>query len=93
MELRESLLSFYLQQRKEQQVPLSVDSTQYFWELALVRSLQVLGAYGFRGYLQGKEHFIESIPFALNNLSMILHRCSLIHKLPYLNKLLKHLTT
>ncbi len=35
---------------------------------ALFRTLQVLGAYGFRGILEQKSHFITSIPPAIDNL-------------------------
>ena len=38
----------------------------------LFRTLQVLGAYGFRGLVEGKAHFIESIPGAIRNLSELL---------------------
>lgn len=37
--------------------------------LALFRTMQVLGAYGFRGLVQKRAHFIESIQPALDNLS------------------------
>lgn len=41
-------------------------------ELVLFRTLQVLGAYGFRGLVQQRAHFILSIPGALRNLRELL---------------------
>lgn len=41
-------------------------------QFVLFRTLQVLGAYGFRGYFEKKPHFMQSVPFAINNLRTLL---------------------
>ena len=63
----------------------------------LFRTLQVLGAYGFRGYFEQKRHFIESIPPAIDNLRHLLGLHPSPFTLqpfpyPYLIDLLKRLT-
>jgi hypothetical protein len=57
----------------------------------LFRTLQVLGAYGFRGYFEQKKHFIESIPPAIQNLRELLASSTQWHY-PYLMEILRQLT-
>lgn len=66
----------------------------YFFEqlrhFVLFRTLQVLGAYGFRGYFERKPHFLQSIPFAIENLSQLL--VQEFTEYPYLCSVLQRLT-
>lgn len=55
----------------------------------LFRTLQVLGAYGFRGYFEKKPHFMQSVPFAIANLRALLKEE--YTEYPYLNEMLNHL--
>ncbi len=57
----------------------------------LFRTLQVLGAYGFRGYFEKKPHFLASVPYALDNLRTLLH--TPFKDYPYLNGILSKLTS
>ena len=70
---REQMIEAYLDELKRLQPSLAEQA----WRAALphfvlLRTLQVLGAYGYRGYFERKQHFLESIPLALQNLRDIL---------------------
>ncbi len=70
-ELRKRLLKFYFAQLTEKHgVP-----EEKLWEslpqFVYLRLFQVLGAYGFRGLIQRKSHFLQSIPYALNELETL----------------------
>ena len=57
----------------------------------LFRTLQVLGAYGFRGYFERKQHFIESIPQAISNLKELLDAGVGAKEYPYLLRVLSEM--
>jgi len=54
----------------------------------LIRLLQVLGAYGFRGLFERKAQFLTSIPLALNNLKWFFENQSLGIAVPEFSKVL-----
>lgn len=54
----------------------------------LIRMLQTLGAYGFRGLFERKPHFIASIPYALRQLKWFLQNKKIPIRLPELQKVL-----
>ena len=54
--------------------------------------MQAMGAYGFRGFYEKKLHFLASIPYALDNLKLLLEEWNSTVKLPALLPLLEALT-
>ncbi|MGB6387067.1 MAG: RNase adapter RapZ [Terriglobales bacterium] len=57
---------------------------QFYYAYVYVRIMQALGAYGFRGFYERKEHFLQSVPYALRNLRWLLHNVELPIALPTL---------
>ncbi len=89
-DLREELVEVYLE---ELQKYMLVDREVFFETLkhfVLFRTMQVLGAYGFRGYFEKKPHFLQSIPFAIDNLRQLLKHAS--EDYPYLIEVLQQMT-
>ena len=67
--LREKLIDAYLEELRFLQPSLVEPQwREMLPHFVLFRTLQVLGAYGYRGYFERKPHFLESIPMALKNL-------------------------
>ena len=58
----------------------------------LFRTMQVLGAYGFRGYFEKKPHFLQSVPFAIDNLRKLIQE-EPFTEYPYIQQLLEELTS
>jgi aminoglycoside/choline kinase family phosphotransferase len=62
---------------------------QFYYAYVYVRIMQALGAYGFRGFYERKEHFLQSVPYALRNLRWLLHNVELPIALPTLTEAFK----
>jgi aminoglycoside/choline kinase family phosphotransferase len=57
---------------------------QHYYAYVYVRTMQALGAYGFRGFYERKPLFLQSVPYALKNVRWLLHNASLPIALPAL---------
>jgi hypothetical protein len=86
-QMRDELLEYYLEQLDVNKMPGGQVFLKFFPAFVLIRILQALGAYGFRGYYQKKQHFLQSIPYALRNLELLMRK-PLNVKLPELMKVL-----
>jgi aminoglycoside/choline kinase family phosphotransferase len=74
---REHLLDHYISSLKKK---IQIDENefrQYYYGYVLIRIMQAMGAYGFRGYYEKKVHFLKSIPFAVVNLQWIVENIKL----------------
>ena len=72
----------------EQPIDKDVFRSQYNGYV-LIRLLQVLGAYGFRGLFERKAHFLTSIPLALQNLKWFVAHHNVGIALPEIKKILE----
>ena len=88
---KNNLLNDYMNAFEEgvgQPIDRSIFHTQYNGYV-LIRLLQVLGAYGFRGLFERKAHFLTSIPMALKNLKDFISNQNLGIALPEFKKVLE----
>lgn len=89
-ELREEMIDTYISEASKFTDINPAEFRQTLHHFVVFRTMQVLGAYGFRGLLERKAHFIESIPYALNNLQTLFKHH--LNEYPYLSKVLVQLS-
>ncbi len=87
--IRNELLEFYLDELDNFKTTDRTEFKAYYTGYVLIRIMQAMGAYGFRGFYEKKEHFLKSIPFALENLKYILQNNNITIALPELLKVLE----
>ncbi|MBR6963927.1 MAG: phosphotransferase [Prevotella sp.] len=98
---RELIYEYYNALKLYTEVPSKHHFVDRLSLFVLFRTLQVLGAYGFRGYFERKKHFIDSIPPAIQNLRELIGAdgaqpsalsSHLQHQYPYMVDMLRRLT-
>ena len=90
--LKEELIETYREALKQY---VDIPKDVFYKKLrlfVLFRTMQVLGAYGFRGYFEKKPHFLQSVPFAIDNLRKLIQEQP-FEEYPYIQHLLEELTT
>jgi aminoglycoside/choline kinase family phosphotransferase len=87
--IREELLEYYMEQIKTYQTIDTEKFKEYYYGYVLIRIMQAMGAYGFRGFYEKKSHFLQSIPYALQNLAWIIQNVKLPIQIPVLNEVFK----
>ncbi|MFY7899371.1 MAG: RapZ C-terminal domain-containing protein [Chitinophagaceae bacterium] len=93
-EWKDSLLEYYIDEA-DKLLPKPIDRITFVSQYngyVLIRLLQVLGAYGFRGLFERKAHFLASIPLALRSVQFFLENKRIGIVTPEFDRLL-HLMT
>jgi aminoglycoside/choline kinase family phosphotransferase len=89
--VREEILSHYLNALEEY---LPVDRElfrEHYRGYVLVRILQAMGAYGYRGFFERKPRFLQSVPPAVDNIERLLKGPLLPIRIPELKGVLERI--
>ena len=90
-EVREELLEHYIAGLSNYP---SVDAEKFresYYAYVLIRIMQAMGAFGFRGFYEKKIHFLQSIPYALNDLKWMLDNVTFPIEIPTLLRVFRNL--
>lgn len=88
-DIRKTLLNRYLDVLKKH-IDINTDTfKEYFNSYSLIRIMQAMGAYGYRGYFERKKHFLQSIPYAIENLKYLIENTKVLCSLPEMKKVLQ----
>ncbi len=90
--VREELIEEYLNSLAKIYPVNRKEFKQYFYGYVLIRMMQAMGAYGFRGFYEKKAHFLKSIPFALKNLRIVMGKIDIPVQLTELYNVLNSLS-
>lgn len=89
-DFKNEMLEFYIQQFENKEIQHQLKNSVK--PIQLMRFLQVLGAYGFRGLIQRKQHFIASIEKGIENITEFAQTWENMKDYPELEKVIKQLS-
>jgi aminoglycoside/choline kinase family phosphotransferase len=85
---REALLDHYLSSLGAWHDIDEKKFREYYYDFVLIRLLQAMGAFGFRGFYEKKPQFLQSIPYAIKTMDELLKKNIPEDRFPYLVKVL-----
>jgi aminoglycoside/choline kinase family phosphotransferase len=89
-DVRERILGHYLDVLSEHR-PVDRDAfREHYRGFVLIRIMQAMGAYGYRGFFERKPRFLLSVPYAAENVAQVLEE-GLPLELPEVERAFRHI--
>lgn len=92
-DIRSKLYSHYIDELNKIIPGKQVIFEKYYYNFVYFRLMQVMGAYGFRGIVQRKAHFLQSIPMAIWALKKLLQENPIFDDLKELSKVFNQIVS
>jgi aminoglycoside/choline kinase family phosphotransferase len=90
-DFKQEMLEFYIQQFENPETKIQLKDA--VMPIQMMRFLQVLGAYGFRGLIQRKQHFMASLEKGIQNITQFANSWEQMKNYPELEKVIQQLTS
>lgn len=88
-DFKNKMLKFYIHQFENKEIQIQLENSVK--PIQMMRFLQVLGAYGFRGLIQRKQHFVTSIDKGIQNIATFSENWEEMKYYPELGKVIQQL--
>jgi aminoglycoside/choline kinase family phosphotransferase len=90
-DFKNEMLDYYIMQFKNEEIKTKLKNSVK--PIQMMRFLQVLGAYGFRGLIQRKQHFIVSLEKGIHNITQFAASWEQMQDYPELKKVIEQLSS
>lgn len=90
---RGELLNHYIATAADHGLTQADQFIALYYDFVLIRVMQALATYGFRGGVEKKPLFLQSMPYAINNLKWLASESLLPKNIPYLHQLIEGIAT
>ncbi|WP_343639747.1 MULTISPECIES: phosphotransferase [Chryseobacterium] len=90
-DFKQEMLQYYIEQFEDPETKVQLRNA--VMPVQMMRFLQVLGAYGFRGLIQRKQHFIASLEQGIQNITQFADSWQQMNNYPELQKVIQQLTS